>query len=173
IARDVMRQKVDVNTIYGELEVRLKEELDYVLEGRNMTDYAKFFASDPEIIVPELVRELSTRRVLTMTYVDGYPPIDVLGTEVDEELRRWVARKTSEFAWRQILEFGRLHTDFHPGNYVVTFHPKIGVLDFGSIRRFSEPVRKGYLQVARAIVDDDDKSLASGLTKLGYMDRGQ
>lgn len=173
IARDVMRQKVDVRTIYGELEVRLKEELDYYLEGRNMTEYGKFFADDPDIIIPEVVKDLSSRRVLTMTFIDGYPLIDVLGSVVEEDLRRWVARKCSEFAWRQVLEFGVLHTDFHPGNYLVTFHPKLGVLDFGSVRRFSEPVRKGYLQVAKAIIDEDDKALAAGMVKLGYIDRAQ
>jgi ubiquinone biosynthesis protein len=173
LARDVMRQKVDVNTIYGELEVRLKEELDYYLEARNMTEYGKFFADDPDIIVPMVVKDLSSRRVLTMTFIDGYPLMDVLGTEVEVDLRRWVARKCSEFAWRQVLEFGSLHTDFHPGNYLVTYHPKMGVLDFGSIRRFSEPVRKGYLQVSQAILDEDDKALAAGLVKLGYIDRAQ
>jgi ubiquinone biosynthesis protein len=171
IARDVMRQKVDVRTIYGELEVRLKEELDYYLEARNMTEYGKFFADDPDIIIPHVIKELSSRRVLTMTFIDGYPLIDVLGTVVEEDLRRWVAGKCSEFAWRQVLEFGVLHTDFHPGNYLVTFHPKLGVLDFGSVRRFSEPVRKGYLQVSKAILDKDDKSLAAGMVKLGYIDR--
>ncbi|HLX38774.1 MAG TPA: AarF/ABC1/UbiB kinase family protein, partial [Candidatus Binataceae bacterium] len=171
IARDVMRQKVDVRTIYGELEARLKEELDYYLEARNMIEYGKSFADDPDIIIPQVVKDLSSRRVLTMTYIDGYPLIDVLGAVVDEDLRRWVARKCSEFAWRQVLEFGVLHTDFHPGNYLVTFHPKLGVLDFGSVRRFSESVRKGYLQVAKAILDEDDKSLAAGMAKLGYVDR--
>jgi predicted unusual protein kinase regulating ubiquinone biosynthesis (AarF/ABC1/UbiB family) len=171
LARDVMRQKVDVNIIYRELEARLKEELNYVLEARNMIEYGKMFSDDPDLIIPEVVKDLSTRRVLTMTYVDGYPLMDVLGNVVEEDLRRWVARKCSEFAWRQVLEFGSLHTDFHPGNYLVTFHPKMGVLDFGSIRQFTEPVRKAYLQVAKAIVDDNDKSLAAGLVKLGFMDR--
>ena len=173
IARDVMRQKVDVRTIYGELEARLKEELDYYLEARNMAEYGKFFADDPDIIIPEVIKDLSSRRVLTMTFVDGYPLIDVLGTAVEEDLRRWVSLKCSEFAWRQVLEFGSLHTDFHPGNYLVTYHPKLGVLDFGSVRHFAEPIRRGYLQVAKAILDEDDKALAAGLVKLGYLDRTQ
>jgi len=173
IARDVMRQKVDDATIYAELEARLKEELDYVLEADNMTSYGRRFADDPEIVIPQVIRPLSSRRVLTMTFIDGYPLVDVLGGAVEEDLRRWVARKCSEFAWRQVLEFGALHTDFHPGNYLVTYHPNLGVLDFGSIRNFSQPVREGYLQVAKAIIDDDDKSLAAGLVKLGYIDRKQ
>ncbi len=173
IARDVMRQKFDVATVCAELETRLKEELDYVFEARNMADFGRLFAGDPEVIIPEVVTGRSSRRVLTMTYIDGYPLTDVLDGAVDVELRRWVARKCSELAWRQILEFGALHTDFHPGNYLVTYHPKIGVLDFGSIRRFSEPIRKAYLQVARGIVERDDRAIAAGLARLGYIDPAQ
>ncbi len=173
IARDVMHQKVDTETVYGELEVRLKEELDYLLEARNMAEFGRLFADDAEVMVPEVVKELSSRRVLTMTYIDGYPLTDALGPEVDLDLRRWVARKCSELAWRQILEFGVLHTDFHPGNYLITYHPRIGILDFGSIRRFSEPVRKAYLMVAKGIIDDDDAAIAAGMTRLGYIDTGQ
>jgi len=108
-----------------------------------------------------------------MTYLDGYPLADVMGPEVDLELRRWVAVKIHQFAWRQILEFGILHTDFHPGNYLVSHHPRLGVLDFGSIRRFAEPVRKAHLQVARAILSGDDKSLAAAMVKLGYLAHNQ
>ncbi len=173
IARDVMHQKVDTGTIYGELEARLKEELDYQLEARNMTEFGRLFADDPEVMIPELVRELSSRRVLTMTYIDGYPLTDALNPEVELELRRWVAHKCSELTWREILEFGVLHTDFHPGNYLITHHPRIGILDFGSVRRFSEPDRKAYLQVARGIVDGDDAAIGAGMAKLGYIDPDQ
>lgn len=55
----------------------------------------------------------------------------------------------------------------------MSHHPRLGVLDFGSTRRFPEPVRKANLQVARAILSGDDKSLAAGMVKLGYLDRSQ
>jgi predicted unusual protein kinase regulating ubiquinone biosynthesis (AarF/ABC1/UbiB family) len=173
LGHDVMRQEIDTGAVYKELEQRLREELDYVNEARNMTEYKRRLADDDEIVVPRYLKELSSRRVLTMTHVEGYPLADVMNDAVDLELREWVARKMHDFAWRQILEFGVLHTDFHPGNYVVSHHPKLGVLDFGSIRRFPEPVRKANLQVARAIVNGDDTTLAAGMLKLGYLDREQ
>jgi predicted unusual protein kinase regulating ubiquinone biosynthesis (AarF/ABC1/UbiB family) len=138
-----------------------------------MTEFGRRLADDDEIAVPRYIKEISSRRVLTMTYVEGYPLNDVMNPEVDVELRTWVARKVHVFAWRQILEFGVLHTDFHPGNYLVSHHPKMGVLDFGSIRRFPEPVRKANLQVARAIVSGDEDSLAAAMVRLGYLDRDQ
>ncbi len=173
IGRDVMRQKIDTDAIYRELAERLSEELDYVREARNMTEFGKLLADDPEVMIPQVINELSARRVLTMTFVEGYPLADVMGPEVELELRSWVARKAHGLVWRQILEFGVLHTDFHPGNYLVSFHPRLGMLDFGSIRRFSASNRKSYLKVARGIVDRDDRAIGQGMQELGWIDRGQ
>jgi predicted unusual protein kinase regulating ubiquinone biosynthesis (AarF/ABC1/UbiB family) len=169
LGHDVMRQEIDTRAVYTELEQRLREELDYVNEARNMTEFGRRLGDDRDLMLPRFIKELSSRRVLTMTYIDGYPLADVMGPEVDLELREWVARKIHAVAWRQILELGLLHTDFHPGNYIVSHHPRLGVLDFGSIRRFPEPVRKANLQVARAILSGDDKSLGAAMVRLGYL----
>jgi predicted unusual protein kinase regulating ubiquinone biosynthesis (AarF/ABC1/UbiB family) len=173
IGRDVMRQKIDCNAVYKELEERLREELDYVREARNMTEFGRLLADDPEVMIPSVVKELSSRRVLTMTFLDGYPLADAMGPEVDLELRTWLARKAHAIVWRQILEFGVLHTDFHPGNYVVSYHPRLGILDFGSIRRFAPAVRKSYLKVARGIVDLDDRAIGIGMQELGWIARAE
>jgi predicted unusual protein kinase regulating ubiquinone biosynthesis (AarF/ABC1/UbiB family) len=173
LGHDVMRQKIDTGSVYKELEQRLREELDYLNEARNMTEFGRRLGDDDEIMIPHFIKAMSSRRVLTMTYVDGYQMADLMGPEVEFELREWVAEKIHEFAWRQILEFGMLHTDFHPGNYLVSHHPRLGVLDFGSIRRFPEPVRKANLEIARAILSGDDKSLGAAMMRLGYLERDQ
>jgi predicted unusual protein kinase regulating ubiquinone biosynthesis (AarF/ABC1/UbiB family) len=173
IAGDLMRQKIDTKAIYAELEERLREELDYVNEARNIDEFRRLLADDDHIVIPRVIKHLSTRRVLTMTYIDGYRLVDIFGEVAELELRTWVARKYYELVWRQILEFGVLHTDPQPGNYLVTWHPKLGVLDFGSVRHFSEAVRRASLQLAKAIIAHDDRSLAAALLKLGYIDREQ
>ncbi len=172
IARDLMRQKVDTRALFSELQERLREELDYVNEARNMTLFARLLADDDEIMVPRAFKELSSRRVLTMSYIDGYQLTDVLSPATDEELRRWVAFKYYKLVWRQIFEFSVLHTDPHPGNYLVSYHPRLGFLDFGSVRRFGEPVRQAHLQFARALLENDARSIGSAMVKLGYLDRG-
>ena len=120
-----------------------------------------------------MVGDLSSRRVLTMTYLDGYHLSDLMNPAADLELRKWVTRKYYELVWRQMLEFGVLHTDPHPGNYLVTHHPRICVLDFGSIRHYPEAIRRANLQFARALVEGNDRALGQALVKLGYLDRGQ
>ncbi len=106
IAHDMMRQKIETRQLYDELEERLREELDYVREARNLAAFGRMLADDPEVMIPRVVPELSSRRVLTMTYLDGYPLADVLAAGVDQELKDWVARKYYALVWRQILEFG-------------------------------------------------------------------
>ena len=173
IAGDIMRQKIDTKTIFSELAERLREEIDYVNEARNIGEFNRLLADDDDIVLPRVIKDLSSRRVLTMTYVEGYRLSDVFGTETDAQLRTWVARKYYCMLWRQILEFGVLHSDPQPGNYLVSYHPKLGILDFGSVRHFSEPVRKASLQLAQAIIAGDDRAMAGALVKLGYLDRTQ
>ncbi|HJU10598.1 MAG TPA: AarF/ABC1/UbiB kinase family protein [Candidatus Binataceae bacterium] len=173
IAADVMRQKIDTKSIFAELQERLREELDYVNEARNIDEFRRLLGKDDTILIPRVIKPLSTRRVLTMTYIDGYRLADIFGDVADLELRTWVARKYYELVWRQILEFGILHTDPQPGNYLVTWHPRLGVLDFGSVRHFSETVRKASLQLAEAIIEHDDRALGAALLRLGYIDREQ
>ena len=173
IAGDVMRQKIDTKTVYAELEERLREELDYVNEARNINQFRQLLGGDPDILIPRVVKELSSRRVLTMTYIDGYPLADVFGEASDPELRAWVARKYYKLVWRQVLEFGVLHTDPQPGNYLVTYHPHLAILDFGSVRRFSDQVRRSSIQLAQSILKRDDRGVGAALLKLGYLDRGQ
>jgi predicted unusual protein kinase regulating ubiquinone biosynthesis (AarF/ABC1/UbiB family) len=173
IAGDVMRQKIDTKTIYAELDERLREELDYINEACNINEFRRLLATEPDVMIPEVFKELSTRRVLTMTYLDGYRLSDVFGEHADLKLRTWVARKYYRLIWRQILEFGVLHTDPQPGNYLVTYHPRLGILDFGSVRHFSESVRRGSLQLAQAMLAGDDRNVGAALLKLGYLERGQ
>ena len=173
IGRDVMRQKVDESDVYRELEERLHEELDYVNEAKNIALFQKMFRDDDEVIIPQVYPDFSARRVLTMTLVEGYPFTDILSPGVDQTLKDWVALKYFRVLWRQIFEFGILHTDPHPGNYLVTFHPKLAILDFGSVRIFPEDIRKAYHQLAKAILARDEATMADCFVRLGFGDAGE
>ncbi len=169
IARDVLRQSVDVDDVYRELEERLGEELDYENEGRNTARFAAMLADDDEIVIPRPFAELTSRRVLTLSFVDGYKLADILSPGVDQDLKDWVAIKYFRVLWRQVFELGTLHTDPHPGNYLVTYHPKLAILDFGSIRIFPEEIRAAYLGLARALLDHDRAAAAKACVALGFL----
>jgi predicted unusual protein kinase regulating ubiquinone biosynthesis (AarF/ABC1/UbiB family) len=169
IARDLMRQDVDATELGAELETRLHEELDYLNEAANLERFATLLADDHEVMIPRVHRRLTTRRVLTMSYLEGYPIQDIMAPGVDQELKDWVAVKLFRLLWRQVCEFGALHADPHPGNYLVTHHPRLGILDFGSVRLFEPEVRRGYLALARALLARDDAALVAACLTLGYV----
>ncbi len=170
VVRDVMRQDFDPSDVYRELEERLHEELDYIHEANNVALFQRMFADDREVIIPRVYPDLSSRRVLTLEEVIGYPIADILRPGVDQSMKDWLAIKYFRVLWRQIFEFGILHTDPHPGNYMVTHHPKLGILDFGSIRIFPENIRLAYLDLARAVVDRDTETTARCFVALGFLD---
>jgi predicted unusual protein kinase regulating ubiquinone biosynthesis (AarF/ABC1/UbiB family) len=172
LGRDVMRKRIDTAGIHRELEARLREELDYRQEAANIERFRALFADDEEIEIPEVFAELSTRRVLTMSFLEGYPLADVLAPGVDSELKDWVAIKYFRTVCRQILRFGVLHTDPQPANYLVTYHPRLGILDFGSIRVFPEALRVSYVRLARAILAKDRKEMIAACRELDYVGDG-
>ena len=115
-----------------------------------MERFRTLFADDPEVAIPRAYRELSTgarahdgaSRGLSAAGHHG-----ARGRPGAQGLDRGV--KLFRLLWRQMLEFGVLHADPHPGNYLVTHHPTLGILDFGSVRVF-EPADAPGLSAAGA-----------------------
>jgi predicted unusual protein kinase regulating ubiquinone biosynthesis (AarF/ABC1/UbiB family) len=169
IARDVMRQDINRDEVAAELEARLHEELDYEHEAQNLERFRRLLADDPEVMIPRVYRKLTTRRVLTMSRLEGYPIQDIMAPGVDQKLKDWVAVKLFRLLWRQVLEFGVLHTDPHPGNYLVTHHPRLGILDFGAVRVFEPPIRRAYLRLARGLLAHDDGEIGAACRDLGFL----
>ncbi|MGH7804481.1 MAG: ABC1 kinase family protein, partial [Candidatus Binatia bacterium] len=172
IARDVFGKTADVASLRDELEERLREELDYRREAANLARFRELFADDDEIEIPEVEPALSTRRVLTMTRLEGYPLADILAPGIDQEMKDWVARKYYRIVWRQLFRFSCLHTDPHPGNYRVTHHPHLGMLDFGSVRVFPDAVRRQYVALARGVLARDRKAMLGACRELGFLGAG-
>ena len=170
VASDVAgKRDLDWRGVYDELRERLEEELDYRQEARNAELFRHLFADDDEIIIPGVHPELSTRRLITLGYVDGYKIKEIFAPGVDQELKDRVMIKLYEITWRQLLEFGIVHVDPHPGNYLVTHHPKLALLDFGCIRVLPPPIRDAYRDLNRAMLEDDDPLFRDALIRLDFL----
>ena len=170
ILRDVLRQDFDAGEIAGELEARLREEVDYGNEAANAALFGRLFAADADVVIPRVYPEFSSRRVLTLDYVEGYPLRDALAPGVDPDVKDWLAVKYFEVTWQQIFSHGVLHADPHPGNYLVTYHPKLAMLDFGSVRFFSDALRDAHRRLALAVLQRDEAAMAGCFVELGYLD---
>ena len=171
IGRDVMGRDVDTKLVVAELEARLREELDYRLEATHMERFRTLLADDPEVVIPRVHADRSSGRVLTMDLLEGYPIDQLMAPGVDPHIKEWTAVKLFRLFYRQLLEFGVVQTDPHPGNFLVTHHPKICMLDFGCVRTLEPPIRRGYVRLARALVAGDDAEMAAAGRDLGFVDR--
>lgn len=170
VARDVMRNRdMDYRGVYEELETRMSEELDYRIEAANIHLFQALYADDDEIVIPRVVESLTTHRVITLGYIDGYKIRDVFAAGVDRELQDRVMLKLYDTTWQQLLCFGVVHVDPHPGNYLVTHHPKLGILDFGCIRILSSELREAYRDLNRALLENDEELFRDAVIRLEFI----
>lgn len=151
---------IDTSEIYHELSERLREELDYDLEGRHTALYGLMLGEEPGVHVPEPVSELSTRRLLTMTWMDGMRLMDFIENEADQEARNRVARNMFRAWYVPFYYYGVIHGDPHLGNYTVRPDDQsINLMDFGCIRTFRPKFVQGVIDLYRAL-DTGDAELA-------------
>lgn len=175
VARDVIgNDNMDYGGVHDELKGRMEEELDYENEARNLELLQGLYAdaADDEVEIPKVIHERSRRRVLTMTYVDSYKIRDILAPGVDQELNDWVMLKLYDITWQQLLCFGIVHVDPHPGNYLVTHHPHLGMLDFSCIRVLSQEIQTAYHEMNRALLELDDELLHDSFFRLAFLKPG-
>ena len=112
-----MSPGVATGEILKEISARLREELDYELEARHTKLYGNIFANDARIRVPEVLPELSTKRLLTMTWLEGRKLLDYKPAPLEDRNR--IARAMFRAWWFPFSHYGVIHGDPHLGNYTV------------------------------------------------------
>jgi len=168
--------EIDTTEIGQELGDRLREELDYRREARNMRLYGIALKDEPLINVPEPVDELSTRRLLTMTWLDGGPLMSFLDHDLEERNR--IATALFRAWWVPFARHGIIHGDPHLGNYTVfeaaaknggPARPAgINLLDFGCIRIFSPTFVAGVVDLFHGFRNDDRALIARAYERWGF-----
>jgi predicted unusual protein kinase regulating ubiquinone biosynthesis (AarF/ABC1/UbiB family) len=144
---------IDPELIYAEIAERLREELDYAREARHMALYAKILAAEPHVHVAGVVPELSTRRLLTMGWLDGRPLMSFKDAERDT--RNALALNMFRAWYVPFYEYGVIHGDPHLGNYTVRDDLDVNLLDFGCVRIFPPRFVQGVIDLYWALVRGD------------------
>jgi ubiquinone biosynthesis protein len=122
---------IDTREIIDEFARSIRQELDYRQEGRNAQAFHRNFAGHPHVAVPRVYWSYTSRRVLTLEYLDGVQLADL---EVDQwtmEQRRRLAYVIAETWLTMIFRHGFFHGDPHPANILVLSPERIGLVDFG------------------------------------------
>ena len=159
---------IDTGEIHAEIAARLREELDYEREARHMALYGEMLRDDPGVHVPAVEAALSTRRLLTMNWLDGAPLLDF--KEAPAEQRNDIARHMFNAWYVPFYRFGVLHGDPHLGNYTVRPDGTINLLDYGCIRVFGGRFVQGVIDLYHAIRDDDRALAVHAYETWGFTD---
>lgn len=144
---------IDPSEIHRELSDRLREELDYEREARHMLLYREILAEEDGVHIPEPVAELSTKRLLTMTWLDGTAMLSF--AEQSLEVRNTLAMNMFRAWYKPFYDYGVIHGDPHLGNYSVRADHTLNLLDFGCIRIFPAAFVRAVIDLYKALRDDD------------------
>lgn len=164
--RLVGRKARELDGVMGEVEARLREEVDYLHEAANLEVFSTIFRDDPRVVVPRPHVELCTRRVLVMDRVEGRVLDDFVATASPEE-RQLAGLRLAELFFDMAFVHRTLHADPHPGNYLFQEDGRIGLLDFGCVKRFGEFFLGAYARTAREALRGDREATLAAARDLG------
>jgi predicted unusual protein kinase regulating ubiquinone biosynthesis (AarF/ABC1/UbiB family) len=163
---------IDFEPIWEEVRERLFEELDYLKEADNIRRMAAMHTELPEIIVPDVVQEATTRRVLTMEFVDGIPPDEAASDHYPEHLRDQWGVTLFEFTLRGLFEHRFLHADPNFANFAFREDGKVAVYDYGCMKEISEDIAAGYARLIDAVVHRRKAAIPGILLDMGAFKEG-
>jgi len=165
-----MDAALDTSEIVGEIGARLREELDYDLEARHMALYGRIFKDDPAILVPELLPELSTKRLLTMTWLEGGKLLNYKTRPLEE--RNVIAKALFRAWWYPFSHYAVIHGDPHLGNYTIFEEDGraagINLLDYGCIRTFHPKFVGGVMDLYHGIRTKDRDLIVHAYETWGF-----
>ncbi len=167
----IVAPQQDVAALLAELRERITEELDYRKEARNQQLFADYYRGHPTITVPEIVPELSTRRVVTSELADGARFAE-LATWSQAE-RDLAAETIYRFVFRSLYEAHAFNGDPHPGNYLFGGGGRVTFLDFGLVKHFSSGELRPLVSMVRHLcVERDPEAFRRAMEQAGFLTPG-
>ncbi len=159
----------DLVALIDELGKRVFEEMDYLNEASNAEHFARLHQHNPRIAVPRIYREVTSRRVLTMEWIEGVKltnleAVRALGINPDDMVQIGV-----NCSLQQLLEHGFFHADPHPGNLLALPDGRLAYLDFGMMSEVSRESRTGLIQAVVHLVNRNFTSLSRDFVNLGFL----
>jgi predicted unusual protein kinase regulating ubiquinone biosynthesis (AarF/ABC1/UbiB family) len=159
---------MDYRFVAQEMRKHIPLELDFINEGHNAERIAANFAGVEDIVVPKIYWEHTSRRVLTMEYIDGVKITDTQGM-IERGIDPPDVAKILLFAFSEmILNDGFFHADPHPGNLMVLPGPKLVLIDFGQAKELGPEFREVFVRFTKALFNDDSASMGVAFRDLGF-----
>ena len=141
---------MDPQELVDEFARSIRLELDYGHEARNAEAFHRNFARDERVVVPRVIRQYSTSRILTLEFLRGTKVADLDLESMRPEERRDVAYKLADAWMTMVFRHGFFHSDPHPANIFVLESGALGLVDFGQAGKLTED---DMVKLTRLFVD--------------------
>jgi predicted unusual protein kinase regulating ubiquinone biosynthesis (AarF/ABC1/UbiB family) len=162
-----------VESFVEEARTRFLEECDYLHEAKAQERFARLFAGDPVVLVPEVHPTFCSRRVFVSTFVEGRHFEEYLQGGPPREDRDRIGAALFGFYVGTLFRHGLYNCDPHPGNYVFLPDGRVAILDYGCTRRFEPDFLKKLAALTRAVQEDDHDGLHRAFLELGLVREGR
>lgn len=149
-----------------EVESKMLEETDYELEVERSMHFAKACAHIENIVFPEFYTDYSSKRIITMDWIDGKHLKEFLASNPSQELRNKIGQALWDFYNYQQHKLKAVHADPHPGNFLITHDNKLGVLDFGCVKELPEDFYQPFFALTKPEVLNDKSTAIQAFRKL-------
>jgi len=157
---------IKTEEVYKEISERLKEELDYIREKKLMNVFRNIFSNSNFVHVPEVIDQLSTKRLLTMSWLEGDSILKYKNEK--KEVRNTIA-KNMFYAWyKPFYEYGIIHGDPHLGNYTIQKNLSVNLFDFGCMRIFKGKFIQGVIDLYFALQKNDQAKIVHAYEQWGF-----
>ena len=159
---------IKISGIMHELETRLREELDYTNEAKNIDIFTKVWAGSSKVKLPKVYTELSTDKLLVMEWLQGSHIKDYVNES--QNVRDTIALNLFNAWYMPLYNHGVLHGDPHLGNYTVCDDYSINLLDFGCIRTFGDEFVEGIIELFYGLLHNKWDRIVCGYEMWGFKD---
>jgi predicted unusual protein kinase regulating ubiquinone biosynthesis (AarF/ABC1/UbiB family) len=163
----------DFEPIWIEVRDRLLEELDYRNEAENMRRMAELHRDVPEIVVPGVIEERSSDRVLTMEFLDGIGPDDACSDRYSQAQKDLWGTRLFEFQMRGLFAHRFLHADPNLANFAFLEDGRIVVYDFGCVKAVPDAVRTGLAELFLVVREGRGEEVPRVLLEMGVYKEGE
>ena len=168
LIKRIVKRGASIEEYFDEVEETLMEETDYIQEGQYI-DYFHDRFTDTNIVTPQWIEELSTQKVLTMTFVEGQHLKEFLATNPSQDERNHFGQLLWDFFHDQVEQRDFIHADTHPGNFFFRDDGKLGVIDFGCVKKFEEEFTRNYMQLLPTHLKQDEQEIRDLYIRLGII----
>jgi predicted unusual protein kinase regulating ubiquinone biosynthesis (AarF/ABC1/UbiB family) len=158
--RIVGMNEVDMDKYFQEIETKLLEETDYKLELRRSMELSALCEHIPNLVFPGYYPELSSERVITMDWLEGFHLKEFLQRNPSQEARNTIGQALWDFYDFQMHQLKKVHADPHPGNFLMRDDGTVGIFDFGCIKEIPEDFYQNYFMlVDKEVLKDEAKRM--------------